>query len=598
MTINNNNNNNAKNNIDSNSNEALADAFAGVIGTLVSLWCFYPIERIKTNIQAGKSLQQQQQQSSSGSMPLLSLLLSSSSSSGSLQQQLQIKEKIKIVLKIIKKSFRGCFTKSLHASSSSFCYFYFYSWIVSIYNNNNNNNKRRRRSNSNSNSNKNNATTTTPLRPSTRLILSTIAAMINTFVTLPLDVLSSKQTVNSNNNMFLKDKKEKEDDEVVDITTNNDAIMSKTWDSISIKAPSSSTTAATATTTYQQQQHQQSTASNSSSASASASSSSTVELVFHETCSRSEDIFSLNSQDNNGDDDEVEVETETENENEDDEDKHNLNTSNCSSSNNTSSSSNSNSNNSTVSSTSNEEYMIRWKQHELKQPSRCHQQPQKENRDIPLYNMKVTKNITSMTAKTTTTTIKIKTFTSAFIRRYSKLWKGLTPALLLCSNPSIHYTVYDVLKTKLLMSKQHSRSRSSSGSKGGGQQQQLSLSVSDAFILGLLSKFVATIVTYPLIRAKVLLMVEEVGSEDNNDSNLNSNLSSSSSSLWSVLKKSYYNDGDGDGDSGIKGLYKECNWQLIHTLLKSALMMTIREQITDRSRSLFDVKTKQTNKRK
>ena len=348
----------------------------------------------------------------------------------------------------------------------------------------------------------------------------------------------------------------------------------------------------------QQQQHQQSTASNSSSASASSSSSSTVELVFNETCSRSEDIFSLHSQDNNGDDDEVEVETETENENEDDEDKHNLNTSNCSSSNNTSSSSNSNSNsnNSTVSSTSNEEYMIRWKQHKLKQPSRCHQQPQKENRDIPLCSMKVTKNITSMTAKTTTTTIKIKTFISAFIRRYSKLWKGLTPALLLCSNPSIHYTVYDVLKTKLLMSKQHSRSRSSSGSKGGGQQQQLSLSVSDAFILGLLSKFVATIVTYPLIRAKVLLMVEEVGSEDNNDSNSNSNLLSSSSSLWSVLKKSYYNDGDG----GIQGLYKGCNWQLIHTLLKSALMMTIREQITDRSRSLFDVKTKnkQTNKQK
>ena len=420
--------------------------------------------------------------------------------------------------------------------------------------------------------------------------------MINTLVTLPLDVLSSKQTVNNNNDMLLKDKKEKEDDdEVVDITTNNDAIMSKTWDSILIKAPSSSTTTtATTTTTYQQQQHQQSTASNSSSASASASSSSTVELVFHETCSRSEDIFSLNSQDNNGDDDEVEVETETENENEDDEDKHNLNTSNCSSSNNTSSSSNSNSNNSTVSSTSNEEYMIRWKQHKLKQQqSRCHQQPQKENRDIPLCNMKVTKNITSMTAKTTTTTIKIKTFISAFIRRYSKLWKGLTPALLLCSNPSIHYTVYDVLKTKLLMSKQHSRSRSSSGSKGGGQQQQLSLSVSDAFILGLLSKFVATIVTYPLIRAKVLLMVEEVGSEDNNDSNSNSNLLSSSS-LWSVLKKSYYNDGDG----GIQGLYKGCNWQLIHTLLKSALMMTIREQITDRSRSLFDVKTKnkQTNK--
>lgn len=159
------------------------------------------------------------------------------------------------------------------------------------------------------------------------------------------------------------------------------------------------------------------------------------------------------------------------------------------------------------------------------------------------------------------------------------------------------------------------------------QRQPPQLSVTEIFLVGLFSKFVATMVTYPLIRAKVLLMVnvveeeEEEGTddEDNNDddggvdggggSDINTNgnskhdsttarnkknrkdsssssLSSSSVSLWSVLQEAYQKD-----QEGIKGLYKGCNWQLLHTLLKSAFMMTIREQITETARSLFTTTT-------
>lgn len=165
--------------------------------------------------------------------------------------------------------------------------------------------------------------------------------------------------------------------------------------------------------------------------------------------------------------------------------------------------------------------------------------------------------------------------------KYSKLWKGLAPALLLCSNPSIHYTVFDMLKTKLLVWKRLNNTQRHKQQ----QQQQQQLSVSEAFVLGLVSKFVATIVTYPLIRAKVLMMVR-TDDDDNDDGNDNDDGSSSSSSpsLWSVLQESYFRDG------GIKGLYKGCDWQLLHTLLKSALMMAIREQITDTSRAFFRVK--------
>ena len=38
---------------------------------------------------------------------------------------------------------------------------------------------------------------------------------------------------------------------------------------------------------------------------------------------------------------------------------------------------------------------------------------------------------------------------------------------------------------------------------------------------------------------------------------------------------------------GIAGLYKGCNLQLLHTLLKSALLMMVRERITSTTQRLI-----------
>ena len=119
------------------------------------------------------------------------------------------------------------------------------------------------------------------------------------------------------------------------------------------------------------------------------------------------------------------------------------------------------------------------------------------------------------------------------------LWKGLTPSLLLCSNPAINYTVFDIVKSRIL-DQRHST--------------KLNLSMMDAFLLGLLAKFVATITTYPLIRAKVMLMVTD------------------EKSMLACLCRSYK-------EEGVHGLYKGCDWQLLHTILKSALMMMVKEKI-------------------
>lgn len=388
--------------------------------------------------------------------------------------------------------------------------------------------------------------------------------MMNTFVTLPLDVLSSKRTVenaNEKNEMDIKATPKNSN-----VQNDRKALMEETWKSIEKKKGKPLPEMAASSVSL---------SSASASASSSASSSAASELVFHEACSRSEDLFSLHRETGQNEDD--------------DHDENNMSTY---------STTSTTSNSSMLS--NNDEYKLRWKERlEQRKTRRLRRKRQLEQNvsdnsteiitnaadssesstSTAAFNTNITTNAAGSTESTTSSAAFTTSINLASIRRWSKLWKGLAPALLLCSNPSIHYTVFDVLKTKLLAWKRL-------GSRRGIRQQ---LSVSEAFVLGLLSKFVATILTYPLIRAKVMMMVMGdhpiPGTESESEGKASSD-SVSSPTLWSVLKESYQRDG------GIPGLYKGCDWQLIHTLLKTALMMAIREQITGTSRALFGVSSK------
>lgn len=175
------------------------------------------------------------------------------------------------------------------------------------------------------------------------------------------------------------------------------------------------------------------------------------------------------------------------------------------------------------------------------------------------------------------------------IRSILSLWNGLLPALLLCSNPAIQYTMFEKLKSALL---QHRSTQKQPRSK--------QLTMGEAFVSGLISKFFATIITYPLIRAKVMLMVSspdifenddcnDVGSNGSTDrnggiGNANSKNETGTKkyprSLPSLLISIFRKD-------GMAGLYRGCSVQLLHTILKSALMLMIRERITSVCHQFF-----------
>jgi hypothetical protein len=111
---------------------------------------------------------------------------------------------------------------------------------------------------------------------------------------------------------------------------------------------------------------------------------------------------------------------------------------------------------------------------------------------------------------------------------FSGLYRGFSTNLLLCSNPAIEYTVFDKLRRKF----------------------------QSTFLLGVVSKTVATVLTYPFIRAKTLQQAT--------------------------------------GDKRPLGLmvsnmilYKGLDAQLSKVVLTSALMLVIKERVEDRIVAAF-----------
>ncbi|KAK9992546.1 hypothetical protein SO802_027531 [Lithocarpus litseifolius] len=143
---------------------------------------------------------------------------------------------------------------------------------------------------------------------------------------------------------------------------------------------------------------------------------------------------------------------------------------------------------------------------------------------------------------------------------WNEAFDGLGISLLLTANPSIQYTVFDQLKERLLKGKLSKQSATESSPKA--------LSAFNAFVLGAVSKCVATCLTYPAIRCKVMIQAAE-SDEDGNQEAEQKAQKTVSGAVYAIWKR-----------EGLLGFFKGLQAQILKTVLSSALHLMIKEKIT------------------
>ncbi|KAL3700819.1 hypothetical protein R1sor_018841 [Riccia sorocarpa] len=143
-----------------------------------------------------------------------------------------------------------------------------------------------------------------------------------------------------------------------------------------------------------------------------------------------------------------------------------------------------------------------------------------------------------------------------------ELWAGIEPSLVLCSNPAIQYTVFEQLKYRLLRKGQLEVAADGVGAA------PVVLSAFSAFLLGALSKSVATVITYPAIRSKVMIQAAE--SDDVKDKSKDKPIRKMHQAFSLIWNR-----------EGFFGFYKGLNAQILKTVLGAALMLMIKEKTTE-----------------
>ncbi|PPR97349.1 hypothetical protein GOBAR_AA23322 [Gossypium barbadense] len=143
----------------------------------------------------------------------------------------------------------------------------------------------------------------------------------------------------------------------------------------------------------------------------------------------------------------------------------------------------------------------------------------------------------------------------------SDAFDGLGISLLLTSNPAIQFTVFDQLKQRLLKQKLKEADHDSS---------PVVLSAFAAFLVGAISKSVATILTYPAIRCKVMIQASDPDEDDDKTKRAQRKPRKTVSSVFCNIWKK----------EGIPGFFKGIEAQITKTVLSSALLLMIKEKIS------------------
>ena len=157
---------------------------------------------------------------------------------------------------------------------------------------------------------------------------------------------------------------------------------------------------------------------------------------------------------------------------------------------------------------------------------------------------------------------------------WTRLYSGVGASLLLTVNPAIQYTCFEQARRRVIGGLQRRAARKNGGA---GAKKIAELSVSDAFVLGAASKAVATFITYPLVRAKVLAKAPERRDVSRKRRDVSRKGAPPPAerfrgkSLPAVMRGVVETE-------GAAGLYKGLQAQLLKTVLVAAFSLTVKEK--------------------
>lgn len=148
-------------------------------------------------------------------------------------------------------------------------------------------------------------------------------------------------------------------------------------------------------------------------------------------------------------------------------------------------------------------------------------------------------------------------------------YKGIEAYTVLCLKPAIQYTVYEQVKRVVLAARRvENGARNGSGGAGSGTGGGDSLTAPEAFFLGMFARVVATMLTYPYLRAKVMLQ-STYG---------NAKVKPTIPRMIADQLKA----------GGVWGLYQGIGPELTRGVFSAALMMMVKERIGVAVRALID----------
>ena len=139
-------------------------------------------------------------------------------------------------------------------------------------------------------------------------------------------------------------------------------------------------------------------------------------------------------------------------------------------------------------------------------------------------------------------------------------YKGIQAYTVLCLKPAIQYTVYEQVKKIVLVSR---RAQSQ-----GRVIVDESLSAAEAFFLGMFARVVATMLTYPYLRAKVMLQSTYGNAKVK-------------PTIPQMFAEQF-------SEGGVWGLYQGIGPELTRGVFSAALMMMAKERIGVVVKALID----------